>query len=90
MKEKFAEALVNILKIKSIVTLITTAVFSVMALRGDIDSDNFMYIFFMIIGFYFGTQKIKENEGEVEVKKEDYSPINEQIEYDATYSNDND
>lgn len=49
------EALVNLLKIKSIVTLITTFVFAYQAITGTISQD-FMTIYAVIIAFYFGTQ----------------------------------
>lgn len=46
----------NLIKVKTIVTLIVTVVFAVLALRGDIESDNVMYVVTTIIAFYFGTQ----------------------------------
>lgn len=49
------DALINLLKIKSIVTLITTFVFSYQAVTGTINQD-FMTIYAVIIAFYFGTQ----------------------------------
>ena len=52
--------LLNLLKIKSIVTIITTIVFSILSIRGDIQANEFILIFSTIIGFYFGTQKVKE------------------------------
>ena len=42
----------------SLVTLVLTAVFAVMALKGDISQD-FMTIYAVIISFYFGTQSQK-------------------------------
>lgn len=50
----------NLLCIKSLVTLAMTAVFSALALRGDIAGEQFLTIFTVIIGFYFGTQANKE------------------------------
>jgi hypothetical protein len=52
--------LANLLSIKSIVTLLATIVFSVLALRGTISGEQFLTIFTVVIGFYFGTQKVKE------------------------------
>lgn len=49
------DALVNLLKVKSIVTLITTLVFAYQAITGAISQD-FMTIYSIIIAFYFGTQ----------------------------------
>lgn len=51
----------NLLCIKSLVTLAMTAVFAVLALRGDIRGEQFITIFTVIIGFYFGTQATKES-----------------------------
>lgn len=51
--------LANLVKVKTIVTLIVIAVFSVLALRGEIQPDNVMYIVTAVIAFYFGTQHEK-------------------------------
>ena len=48
----------NLLSVKSIVTVVLTAVFAVMALRESISQD-FMTIYAVIIAFYFGTQSQK-------------------------------
>lgn len=50
--------LANLLTVKSIVTLVLTGVFAVMASRGDISSD-FMTVYTVVIAFYFGTQAEK-------------------------------
>lgn len=50
------KAIENLVKIKSVVTLAVIAVFSVLALRGDIQPDNVMIIVSMVVSFYFGTQ----------------------------------
>mgnify|MGYP003312804107 CR=1 FL=1 len=66
------ERLSKLLTVKSIVTIITTAVFAVLALRGTINSEQFLMIFTTVIAFYFGTQYEKgvqtsqNGEGEVE------------------------
>ena len=46
----------NLLKVKTIVTMAVIAVFSVLALRGDISADNVMIVVASVISFYFGTQ----------------------------------
>lgn len=46
----------NLIKVKTIVTLVVLAVFTVLALRGDISADNAMIIVSMVVSFYFGTQ----------------------------------
>lgn len=52
--------LANLLKVKTIVTLIVIVVFAVLALRGDITPDNTMIIVTNVIAFYFGTQHEKK------------------------------
>lgn len=59
MKE-FRERIGKLLTIKSLVTLCLTGVFCAMAIRGDIGEAQFLAIFTMVIGFYFGTQAKKE------------------------------
>ena len=48
----------NLLSVKSIVTLVLTAVFAYMAVTNQITQD-FMTIYAVIIAFYFGTQSQK-------------------------------
>lgn len=55
----------NLLTVKSIVTIALTAVFSVLALRGSISGTEFLTIFTVVIGFYFGTQTEKKKNEEV-------------------------
>jgi uncharacterized protein (DUF486 family) len=52
--------LANLLTIKSLVTLIVTAIFAVLALRGSISGEQFLTIFTVVIAFYFGTQAARE------------------------------
>lgn len=56
MKEKLA----NLLTVKSIVTVILTAVFSFLAVIGKISGEQFLMIFATVIAFYFGTQHEKK------------------------------
>lgn len=58
MNEKIIKRLGNLLSVKSIVTLILTAVFAYMAVSGMISQD-FMTIYAVIIAFYFGSQSQK-------------------------------
>lgn len=55
----------NLLTVKSIVTIVLTAVFSVLSLRGSISGTEFLTIFTTIIAFYFGTQTEKKKNEEV-------------------------
>ena len=57
--------LANLLTVKSIVTIVLTVVFSVLALRGSISGTEFLTIFTTIIAFYFGTQTEKKKNEEV-------------------------
>ena len=56
--EQIRKRAANLLSVKSLVTLVPTVVFAVMALRGTISQD-FMTIYAVIIAFYFGTQSQK-------------------------------
>ena len=51
--------LANLVKVKTIVTLIVTGVFAVLSLKGVISADNVMIIISMVVSFYFGTQHEK-------------------------------
>ncbi len=51
----------NLIKVKTIVTLVVIAVFAVLSLRGDIEADNVMIIISMVVSFYFGTQHEKQH-----------------------------
>ena len=55
----------NLLTVKSIVTIVLTVVFSVLALRGSISGTEFLTIFTVVIGFYFGTQTEKKKNEEI-------------------------
>lgn len=49
------ERLDSLLSVKSIVTIILTAVFAFMAINGTISQD-FMTIYAVVVAFYFGTK----------------------------------
>lgn len=46
----------NLLKVKTIVTILLTVVFCVLALTGAISGADFLTVFTVVIAFYFGTQ----------------------------------
>lgn len=50
----------NLIKVKTIVTLVVIAVFAYLALTGAITPDNVMVIVSTVIAFYFGTQYEKK------------------------------
>ena len=56
------ERLSKLLTVKSIVTIALTAVFCALAIRGTISGQEFLTIFTIVIGFYFGTQHEKKKE----------------------------
>ena len=60
MAQKVIDRLISV---KSIVTLMLTAVFSYLAIQRVISGEQFLTIFTMIISFYFGTQAKKEGDG---------------------------
>lgn len=62
MKEKILAIIQNLLKVKSLVTLTLTGVFSYLAIVGVISGEQFLTIFSVIIAFYFGSQVSKNSE----------------------------
>ena len=58
MDKTLIKRLGNLLSVKSLITLVLTAVFAVLALTGDISQD-FMTVYAVVIAFYFGTQSRK-------------------------------
>lgn len=59
--ENLKKRLANLLTVKSLVTLVLTAIFAVLALRESISGSDFLTIFTVVIGFYFGTQRVAED-----------------------------
>ncbi len=58
--QAIVQNIANLIKVKTLVTLIVTAVFAVLALKGVISADNVMIIISMVVSFYFGTQHEKK------------------------------
>ena len=61
MSDKLKNRIANLMSVKSIVTLVLTAVFAYMSVAETISQD-FMTIYAVIIAFYFGTQSQKSQE----------------------------
>jgi hypothetical protein len=61
MKEKLFARLTALLSVKSMVTLALTGVFAWLALNDGISQD-FMVVYTVVISFYFGTQRAKQEE----------------------------
>ena len=59
--EQLCKRLANLLTVKSIVTIALTVVFAALALRETISGTEFLTIFTVVIGFYFGTQRVSED-----------------------------
>lgn len=54
--EQVKKRLANLLAVKSIVTVILTAVFAALSWAGRISAEQFMTVFTVVVAFYFGTQ----------------------------------
>ncbi|MBW5458483.1 MAG: hypothetical protein E7C05_17320 [Clostridium botulinum] len=48
------------LQIKKIIALLTTVVFCILALKTNISSTEFLSVFTLIIGFYFGQSSARQ------------------------------
>ena len=59
--EKFLNRVIDLLKVKTIVTFMVVTVFSALALQEKIAADNVMLIVSMVVSFYFGTQHEKSD-----------------------------
>lgn len=57
--EQLKRRAANLLSVKSLVTLVLTGVFAVLALRGVVSGQDFLTIFLIVVSFYFGTQSQK-------------------------------
>ncbi|CUQ01389.1 hypothetical protein [Enterocloster clostridioformis] len=58
MREKFAK----LIDVKSLMTLALTGGFIGLTCAGEITGEQFLTIFTMIVGFYFGTQSEKSKQ----------------------------
>ena len=56
------EIINKLLTVKSIITIMLSVVFSVLAVEGRISGEQFLMIFTTIIAFYFGTQHDKKGD----------------------------
>ncbi|MEG0138271.1 MAG: hypothetical protein RR708_04730 [Bacilli bacterium] len=57
---KFLDRITKLIDVKSIMTLALTGGFLALTVSGQITGDQFLNIFIMIVGFYFGAQSKKE------------------------------
>lgn len=58
MKDRIAK----LIDVKSIVTLVLTAVFAALSISGRLSAEQFLTIFTTVVAFYFGTQTRKKEE----------------------------
>ena len=56
---EFIKNLANLIKVKTLVTLVVISVFAYLAVTGSISADNVMIVVSTVIAFYFGTQHEK-------------------------------
>lgn len=59
--ETIKKNLANLIKVKTIVTLLVVGVFAALACSGTISPDNVMIVVSMVVSFYFGTQHEKKD-----------------------------
>ena len=58
--ETLQKRLANHLAVKSIVTIVLTAVFAYLTCTGGVTAEQFLTVFTVVIAFYFGTQAEKK------------------------------
>lgn len=58
--EKFLETLANLFKVKSLVTIVLTITFAVLAFQGEMETKDFYSVIVMVLTFYFGAQNAKQ------------------------------
>lgn len=61
--DQLYKRLTALLSVKSIVTIVLTAVFAYLAVAGQVTTEQFLTVFTVVIAFYFGTQAEKRNSG---------------------------
>lgn len=64
MKEKISSAIVSLLKVKSIITLLTFGAFFYLSVTEKIQIDNFMLILGMIATYFFNKDNGKKGDEE--------------------------
>ena len=60
--EQLKKRLANLLAVKSIVTIVLTAVFAYLTCTGGVTAEQFLTVFTVVIAFYFGTQAEKRSQ----------------------------
>ncbi len=76
MREKVISQLINLLKVKSMVTLLTFVAFFYLSITEKIGKDNFMLIVGMIATYFFNKDSIeKKEQGSDEIYDKTYEVI---------------
>lgn len=60
---KIKERIAKLIDVKSLVTIVLTLVFAYLSVTSKILPEQFLTIYTIVVGFYFGTQYAKSNEG---------------------------
>ncbi|MBR4554282.1 MAG: hypothetical protein IKO27_01670 [Ruminococcus sp.] len=63
------ERLARLMDVKSLVTISLTAVFSILALRGEVSVEHFLTVYTVVIAFYFGVQYERHKPGAGDERK---------------------
>ena len=63
--QEIVQRMGRLMSVKSIVTIVLTAVFAYLSIIGKIDQD-FLTVYTVVIAFYYGTQTVKEPVKEVQ------------------------
>ena len=64
MKEKLLTRIIELLKVKSIITILSFLAFTYLSISNKIESDNFMLILGMIATYFFNKEKGAQREEE--------------------------
>lgn len=56
------EAVIKLMRVKTIITLVLTAVFAYLCCTGQIEAREFITVFTVVVSFYFGTQHERAEE----------------------------
>ena len=59
--DELLKVLANLLKVKSLVTIILTVTFAVLAFQGHMETKDFYSVIVMVLTFYFGAQSVKKD-----------------------------
>lgn len=58
---KIKERIAKLIDVKSIMTIMLTIVFCVLALRGVIKAEQFLTVFTVVVSFFFGVKSGRDN-----------------------------